>query len=286
MKAVFAAEQRRDDAAGGGADREHRAPERAAERVGGGQVLRIDHVGQRRRRRGIEDGGEDRQRGEQHVGEPQVVGAHQQERRADHRARQIAGDHQPASVQAVGEPPRPRGRQEHGDLLREDHESDRRGLARRLQQEPAERHEQEPVAAERDHRGHEQPTEVAVALQEVDRGASAGRRARPGFRSWGARLPATPIEEGLHAAAPDVVPTGGVPMARRRAHDLHRPVGHAGGCAARRRHLDHARAPRPFPAGGDRATVDGGNARVRAPRCRGRADRQRHARRAGRHLRG
>ena len=134
---------------------------------------------------------------------------------------------------------------------------DRRGLAGRLEHEPAERHEQEPVAAERDHRGEEQPAEIPVAPQQVD-----GRLARPSRArrssslmacqtTWRRRSRRVAMLERSH-----VVPAVGVPLGGRRAHDLHRSVGNARGRAARRRHPHHARAPRPLPARGDRAAVD------------------------------
>ena len=100
-----AAEDRGHDASEGRSDREHRPPERAAERVGGREVLGVDDVGQRCRLRGVEDSREQRQAHEQHVREPQVVGPDQQERGADHRAGEVARDHQPAAVEPVGEPP-------------------------------------------------------------------------------------------------------------------------------------------------------------------------------------
>ena len=179
----------------GGADGEHRAPERAAERVGGGQVRRIDHVGQGRRRR--RDRRRRRRPTARRAARRRATGCRGPPAgtRADHRARQVAGDHQPAPVQSVGEPPRPRGRQEDRDLLREDHESrprwpcpsppagarraPRTGTSRRRARSPRPR----------------KPTEVAVAPQEVDRGAGAGLALG---RAFAHRLPdylRAPIEE-------------------------------------------------------------------------------------------
>ena len=114
---------------------------------------------------------EDRQDREQRVGEPDGAGPHEQEGDADDHAREVAGDHQLAPVDPVGEGPRPGGGQEEGDLLRQDRQAHVDRTTGGLQDQPVDRHEQEPVAAERDHRGREEPAEVAVAPEQRDAGA-------------------------------------------------------------------------------------------------------------------
>ena len=147
-KRGVAAEDGRDDAAERRADGEHGSPQRPVERVGRREVRGIDDVGQRRRGRRIEHGRAEREADEQHVGEPQVLRSDQQERGADPGAQQVADDHQPAPVEAVGEPSGPRRRDEDRDLLGEDQDADRRGLAGGLQDQAAEGDEQKPVPAE------------------------------------------------------------------------------------------------------------------------------------------
>lgn len=56
------------------AQREHRAPCRTRERVGGEQRPGLHHLRQRRRARGLEDGGERLLREHQQVDEPDVSG--------------------------------------------------------------------------------------------------------------------------------------------------------------------------------------------------------------------
>ena len=85
-----------------------------------------------------------------------------EERDAERRSGDVARDHETAPIEAVGEPPRPRRREEDRQLLRHDQDAHREGLARHLEHQAAERDEQEPVAAERDHRREEQAAEVAV----------------------------------------------------------------------------------------------------------------------------
>ena len=105
-----------------------------------------------------------------------VSGADEQEREADPDAGQVADDHQLPPVEAVDEHPGGRRRQEERDLLRQDREADVDRPSRRLDDQRGDRHEQEPVAAERDHRRQEQPPEVPVAPEQRDAGSESGRR--------------------------------------------------------------------------------------------------------------
>ena len=75
-----------------------------------------------------------------------------------------------------------------------------------LHDQRGDRHEQEPVAAERDHRGQEQPAEVAVAPQQRRRWRAA--RSSP-------RAPASPVSGSRSAMS--VRQTSGVPTRPVRA---------------------------------------------------------------------
>ena len=91
------------DAAEAGSDREHRAPERAVQRVRGRQVARVHQVRGRRRRGRVERGAEDRQQREQRVGEPDRARADEQERGAHADPREVADDHQLPPIEPVDE---------------------------------------------------------------------------------------------------------------------------------------------------------------------------------------
>jgi len=170
-----AAEDRGDDAAEGRSHREHRPPQRAAERVRRREVGRIDHVRDRGGRRGVEDRGEKRKDGQQDVREPEIARADREEGDTDPRPSDVAHDHEPPAVEPVGEPAGPRRRDEDRELLGDDQEADGDRLAGHLQDEPPERHEQEPVASERDHGRDEEPPEVAVPAEERGRSGCSGR---------------------------------------------------------------------------------------------------------------
>ena len=85
-------------------------------------------------------------------------------------------DHQLAAVEPVGQHAGERRRQEEGRLLSEDGQADVDRAVGGLEDQPGDRDEQEPVAAERDHRRQEQPSEVAVPPEQREAGAKAGGR--------------------------------------------------------------------------------------------------------------
>ena len=216
-------EDRRDDAAERGADREHRAPEGAAQRVRGRQVLAAprgwgsppttpDRTAPRRR--------EDREQWER---EPDRARPDEQERDAHDHPCEVASDHQSLAVEPIGQHARPRRGEEERELLREDREPDVDRPSRGIQDQAVDRDEQEPVSAERDHRREEQPPEVAVAAQQRHARADAavGDRGGHGFgvvalgHGSFVRLRESPPREAHDARTVHVVPTVGVPVGRR-----------------------------------------------------------------------
>ncbi len=192
---------------------------------------------------------------------------------------------EPAAVDPVGQHAGRGRRQEERQLLRHDREPDVDRAAGGLQDQAGDGHEEEPVAAQRDHRRQEQPPEVPVAPEQRQAGAEA--RLGGGFsvryalgvgRSHGrsVRLAVDATRGGRHARAHHVVPSVGVAVARRRTNDLRRPVGNARRCALRRLDPRHARARRSLPAGRDRTAAHARHPDRRAAR-RGRgAGRGRH----------
>ena len=166
-----AAEDGRDDTAHRGTDREHRAPQRAAQCVRGRQVVGLDQVRDGSRRRRVERRAEHRQHREQRVRQPHRARSDEQERGADRDARQVATHHELATIEPVDEHTGDGRRQEEGCLLRQDGQTDGDGVVGGLEDQPGDRDEQEPVAAEGDDRCDEQTPEVAVPPEEREAGA-------------------------------------------------------------------------------------------------------------------
>jgi hypothetical protein len=163
----LAAEQLGDDPADAGTDHQHRAPHRAHERLGRGELVGLDEVGGRgagdrigeARPDGEGDHGADRERGR---APPRREAQHERDR----HAREI-GDHEDAlAIEAIGDRAGDRRGEEHRQDGGGVHEGRRAGPPGQLGDQARDGDEREPVAGERHHARQEQPAEVAVAYQQ------------------------------------------------------------------------------------------------------------------------
>ena len=133
------------------AEGHHRAPGRADEGVGRGQVFAIDEVGQRGADGGLEEGRPEGQQGDHGEGDPDGVGIDREEQTdTDEAAGEVGAGQHEAPVEAVREHARDgRGHQERGHLQHQD-DRGRRGRVGRLEDEVDERDRGEPVRREGD----------------------------------------------------------------------------------------------------------------------------------------
>ena len=154
------------DPAESGADGQRRGPEGILQR-GRERVVRFgDEVRQHRLLRRLEEGADQRMRGDDRVGNPRLLRPPDEEQ-AKHqsRARDVAHDHDRAPGEAICDHARRRTGEEHGHEPGEQGESDRLALPGQLQQEREERDDVEPVAQLRDRVRGVQCAEIAVVPQ-------------------------------------------------------------------------------------------------------------------------
>ena len=182
-----AAGHERDQATDRRAEREHRRPGRARQRVGGHQLLVGGDVGDRGGPRRLEERRcRDAQR-HHHVRDPHLVRTPDEQQSEDeHAAHQIGADHQPPPIDAIdddaGDRPDDRDRQE----LHDHHPGDGGRRSGEVEQQREDGDGVEPVAELRDRLADVEQTKVAIVAEKGDVGIRHGfsrtRRRCPAWR--------------------------------------------------------------------------------------------------------
>ena len=170
----IAARQRRDDSADRGAQREHRRPGRARQRVGRHQLVIGGDVGDGCGAGRLEEGrGADRQR-HHHVRDPDVFGAADEQQADDEQSADDVGrDHQPSSIDPVDDDAGHRADQRGGQKLNDQHPRHHRRGAGEVENQRKHRDRVEPVAQLRDRLPDIEESEVAVPSKQRQVGIHA-----------------------------------------------------------------------------------------------------------------
>ncbi len=178
----LAPERGHDHAAQGGADGQHRPPQRPGQYVRDGEVLRLDQVRDGGRGGRLEEGPEGLDHADEHEREPDGGRPpHEEEAERQDSPHDVRDDHQATAIDAIGKRAAHERHHRVGHRHRRDQSRHERRRARELVDEPEQRHGQEPVPAQRDQLRDEHQPEVPVAPQQVQGlGGSAPRRARRG----------------------------------------------------------------------------------------------------------